>query len=223
MAQVLVQKKALQRWIGVVDPCNFGRMGLMSALQQAPWPPHVAGFASLKEALTIKHVVGEGISNWDDLVVRLPPSPKEGLSLLLQLGELAFSLTPGLCLFVLSPLPAASVSRVLKSAGASSSTWVLDARLSVAALQHALCPTMALPDLWGNSIGVEEVSAPSPRDRLTRRERQTLWQSLQEIPIHLQARQRVMSQKTLYSQRARALSKLGASHLHGLLSEFSLP
>ncbi|WP_273830914.1 hypothetical protein [Serratia bockelmannii] len=152
----------------------------------------------------------------DVLVVRLSLRPQEALATLLQLGAPSLQLPPSARLVLLTAFAPTTLHWVLALVGVRQRVSIVSDALPVAAVMQAvfLPPKAAHGDVdvaWG------AVPVPPPFQRLSERERVVLWQSLQDIPISHQARGRVLSIKTLYTQRSSAFRKLGVAHRHGLL------
>ncbi|KAB8312328.1 helix-turn-helix transcriptional regulator [Erwinia endophytica] len=213
------------RHVGVIDPCNYGRQGLVMALRSPPGISQgqhsVQGYDGVEDALS--HSWGgqsdrclaqeRTAESRDILVVRLPPNPLEGLALLLQLGALTEAALSGIMLTVLSRFSAGEVRRVLRRAGVENPLWVMDDRLPV----MTLCSAVAGSE---NDSGEGAFPSTGFQPRLTNKEREVLVSSLLGISVQEQAYQRTLNISTVYGQRQSALYKLGVATLPGLLELF---
>lgn len=211
------------RHMGVVDPCCYGRLGLVSALlslpRTAPEPRTVVGFGTVQEALLYRAAPRDDMESergpdelapWDALMVHLPQEPQAGLSLLLQMGTPGVSRIPLSRLIVLSSFPVREVRRVLQAVRVAHPLHVINARLGV----RELC-------LAPGAGGTEMVPPPGMAPvHLTAKERLVLLGSLQERSAAEQARLYGMNPKTVYGHKQSAIHKLGAETLRQLLDRF---
>lgn len=227
LANISIRRKRRQvsRRVVVVDGCNYGRAGLVSALlgeQQAGrlkmQPMGVGDLEALNMLRAAAGMTNE-VLQFDCLVVRLPKDPQAALSTLLQLGEPGIPLELTERLVVLSALAPELVLRVLSGVGVRLWVRALNDRLPLSVLCRAICPPRELSDpgimAWSGLL-LTETGSP----QLSSKEREVLWQCLQMVTVHVLARRLGMSSKTLYTQRQGALNKLGAAHLKVLLSQF---
>ncbi|WP_017891215.1 hypothetical protein [Serratia sp. S4] len=146
------------------------------------------------------------------LVLRLPMLAQEALSALLQLGDLPVARYERVV--VMSNVAPDVVRRVLTLVGMNGSVRIMDARCTLATLNRTVISTM------GEIDGSDEVFYCEPSNLLSQQERYVLGKTLREISIYTQARQAHVSAKTIYSQRARALLKLGVPDILSLLRQF---
>jgi DNA-binding CsgD family transcriptional regulator len=200
----------------VVDPCPYGREGLVTALCEQPSQQggSVTGYASLNLASQAWWpALKDGLPGC--LVVRLPDSPQVALATVLQLAVIAARLADATRLVVLSSFSSAHILRVLSVMGVRQRVCVAGTRLPVA----SLC------ELLSAAGGVDRGDVPAmwATVTLSPREREVLCQSVLAVAVARQARRHTLSSKTLYAQRRTALRKLGADHLHGLLVWFQAP
>jgi hypothetical protein len=147
------------------------------------------------------------------LVLRLPADPVKALLLTLQLPEAPWCGLGCLSLIVLSPFRPGYLLRVMACLTLPCTVYVLDARLPAETLCNAvlMCRKSA-----GAGIGLRTAVLSA----LSAHERHALYESLLTVTVHSQAKRRAVSVKTVYSQRARALKKLGVSDLSGLVGCF---
>lgn len=199
-------------WLVVhVDACNYGQIGLQAALEHlsfaAGWRC-VVGASSLEEALRVTRPYAFNGRTVRCLVVRLPPLAREALITLLQLSEvMQHDVVRYHQVVVLSPFDTVAVQRLVSIMGMAD-TRVVDARLSPLTLCNVV---LFAPEKWmAEGWCLSQV--------LTGHERNALRQSLQLWPIPMQARLRQVSTKTVYSQRFRALMKLGVRDIRTLLN-----
>ncbi|WP_447878771.1 helix-turn-helix transcriptional regulator [Serratia fonticola] len=193
--------------VTVVDACCYGRKGMKAALQRHPCVVRVVTTEMLTGALSMQAVCSPSA-----LVLRLPMLAQEALSALLQLGDIPVARYARVV--VMSNVAPDVVHRVLTPIGVNSSVWIVDARCTLSTLCRAVISTM------GEIDGSDEVLYCEPYNLLSQRERYVLGKTLREISIYTQARQAHVSAKTIYTQRARALLKLGAPDILGLLRQF---
>lgn len=215
--------------IGVVDPCAYGLMGMVTLLRSVSClhlrQPMVEGFSSLKQAVSADPLgggyYGHGLCKMEGLVVRLSSCPQEGLSLLLQLGAPEVRLLTAGRVWVISPHPLPVVCRVLGRLDVSPRMLVMNACLPVDRMREVFCRSFLSPgEVDGDADVLPIAPAHRAASRLTERERQSLWHTLNDVTIPIQARRRGMNPKTLYGQRESAVHKLGATRLQGLLKAF---
>ncbi|MEB7884028.1 hypothetical protein [Serratia fonticola] len=218
------KRRSVSLKVAVVDGCNYGRAGLVAALQDAPqWNGQrlrPTGVSDLGR-LSMLHAAGspDDVSRFDCLVVRLPAEPRAALSTLIQLGAPGMRLALTVRLVVLSALTPELVLGVLSRVGIRLWVRVVDDRQSLPVLCRAVCPTGELADS-GVMAWSGQLLADNDLPQLSGKERGVLWQSLQMVTVHALARRQALSSKTLYTQRQGALHKLGAAHLKELLRKF---
>ncbi|HGM5167638.1 hypothetical protein [Serratia marcescens] len=199
-------------WLVVhVDACCYGRAGLQFALEHLPFAAGkkcVVGASSLDEALRVTRPYAFKGLTVRCLVVRLPSLAREALITLLQLSEvMQHDVVRYHQVVVLSPFDTVAVQRLVTIMGMADAR-VVDARLSPLTLCNAV---LFAPEKWmAEGWCLSQV--------LTEHERNALRQSLQFWPIPMQARLRQVSPKTVYSQRFRALMKLGVQDIRTLLN-----
>ncbi|CVF70741.1 helix-turn-helix domain-containing protein [Serratia marcescens] len=199
-------------WLVVhVDACSYGRAGLQFVLEHlsfAAGKKRVVGASSLDEALRVTRPYLFNGRAVRCLVVRLPSQASEALITLLQLSEvMQYDVVRYHQVVVLSPFDTVAVQRLVTIMGMADAR-VVDARLSPLALCNAVlfAPEKRIVEGWCLS------------QVLTEHERNALRQSLQFWPIPMQAKLRQVSPKTVYSQRFRALMKLGVQDIRTLLN-----
>lgn len=201
------------RHITLMDICNYGRTGLAAVFNDSLFIGSVTAAASLEDAFSTmprsaKH--GETIRH---LVIRLPTTSREALLVLLQLESEEDYLSIYHGVTIISSFEPPIVQRMITALGMEGA-HVVDARLSVLNLYRAILPVN----------GHEEetrLHRPAP-PRLTPSERKALYHSLMNWPIHLQARSRGVSPKTIYTQRSGALRKFGVADILSLLRYLTL-
>ncbi|WP_440799893.1 hypothetical protein [Serratia marcescens] len=197
----------------VVDACTYGRAGLTAALQQRLAQRGLKG-----EVQSCDVLPGLGFGRrpsvvWQALVLRLSPRPRNALIQLLQLRHILAGYDH---LVVLSCIDERVVRRVLQSLGVRGAAVLKDARLPTAELCDAIVP------------GVDTPAAPEgqeswplmPARVLARAECRVLVQTLREVPVPAQARLADVSSKTVYTQRASALTKLNVRDVLTLIRQF---
>ena len=194
-----------------VDACSYGRMGLYSALRPLSFMAGrkcVVSVSSLDEAVHETRPYAFNGRVVRCLVVRLPSLAREALLMLLQLSELIQHAAVGYHqVVVLSPFETAGVQRLVTVMGLANAR-VVDARLPAPALCNAV---LFAPEKWmSEGWFLSQV--------LTAYERRALYQTLQFRSAPQQARVRQVSVKTIYSQRLRALMKLGVKDVRSLLN-----
>lgn len=208
------------RWqVTIVDACCYGRIGMKEALNSHP------DIADIQVAETLNGALSRLASNplrasspFSCLVLKLSMTAPVALTALLQLGELSFARYSRVV--VMSYASPDTVCRVLESIGVNSTVRVVDARCTCLTLCGAIVapstPECVLPAHRKGECRPSEVHPP-----LSQRERHTLGKTLREMSVYTQARQSQVSAKTVYTQRARALMKLGVPDLLTLLRQFT--
>lgn len=186
----------------IVDPCHYGRSGLVSLFGEAGVP--VEGTPGLQCDDVLAFV------NDRCLVLRLPSDPVSALVLLLRLPEVPWTLLRCHTLVVLSPFSTGCLLRLFGCLKLPCFVQVLNARLPLHLLKDAILARRKYARI-GNGLGTQGLPV------LSIYERRTLWESLQAVSIHTQAKKRFVSTKTVYSHRVRALAKLGHRDLSGLI------
>lgn len=211
------------RSIVIVDRCFCSRDGLQLALGDVAADariPVTAVSTVTQAAALLRWPLPDGADDADDegagrgcLVIRLPDTPQDALSLLLTLGE------PGIrvafrhhATLVLSPYPLSPVLRVLL---ASTVTRWTSVGQPVDALCRAVLTTMAMGGR-GPAGALPVVGAHA----LTARERQVLQAVLSGQSMDGLAPRMGVSSKTLYTQRRTALLRLGVNSMHDLFRCF---
>ncbi|HID8455193.1 hypothetical protein ACTVKH_18735 [Serratia marcescens] len=130
--------------------------------------------------------------------------------MLLQLGE--FPAARYSRIVVMSPAAPDVVFRVLVNVGVHCAVRIVDVRSTPSVLCEAiLSPLSGEADVPPGESGV----------LLSPIERRVLHRTLREVSIYTQARQAQVSAKTIYTQRAQALLKLGVPDVLTLLRQFS--
>lgn len=218
------------RQLMVVDPCAFGRAGLVAALSAdlpAGAPTVIAGgtLTAVSQAWRGERQASGWLSGAESgcLVVRLPADPKAALALLLALGAPAGRAAFARCVTVLlTPHPPARVRWMLAATGGDLATRVVADGKPVAVLRRAVLTACGIGVRGDAGRGRNErtpraVSAPT----LSGRECRVLLLTLQEMPVAEMARRQAISHKTLYTQRLTAMRKLGVRGVHGLFAWLS--
>lgn len=223
----------------VIDGCSYGRLGLVSALRTFPFadgtPVDITGYASPASLVQATRDMARHCRVGQPgppvrgavMVVRLPAAPQAALDLLLQLGAVPVRQLPVSRLVLLSPYPGDVVLTVLVGTGCPWPVQVVASDLSLANLRGVLHPVVHRGRRRARSAGAPGswplcASSVPLLPRLSERERLVLWYSVQAVPVYTQARRRSLSHKTLYSQRAQALHKLGVTSVGALLRGFVL-
>ncbi|WP_419236835.1 helix-turn-helix transcriptional regulator [Serratia fonticola] len=193
----------------LMDTCSYGRMGLAAVFSGALSISSVTVTGSLQEAFSTMLCSAKHDEAMRHLVIRLPTTAQAALVLLLQLSDIieagAFTYQQ---VMVLSPFDVSVVQRMITTLGMDG-IHVVDDRLSVLNLYRAILPVNGCKD--------EAKLHRSVLSRLTPGERKVLYYSLMNWPIHRQARSWRVSPKTIYTQRAGALRKLGVADILSLL------
>ncbi|WP_413504372.1 hypothetical protein [Serratia grimesii] len=201
------------RWqITVVDACCYGREGMNAALQRHSCVAGVVTREALTDVLSMLSVFPRAAPSPSSLVVRLPMLAQDALSVLLQLADL-----PAACytrVVVMSNVAPDVVRRVLAHIGVNEAVRIVDARCTLPTLCRTVISTT------GEVGDSDEILSCEAHNLLSPRERYVLSKTLREMSIYTQARQAQVSAKTIYTQRARALLKLGVPDVLTLLRQF---
>lgn len=199
--------------VTVVDACCYGRKGMKAALQRHPCVARVVTTEMLTGVLSMLTVCSPpAVSLPSTLVLRLPMLAQEALFALLQLGDLPVARYARVV--VMSNVAPDAVRRVLTAVGVNGSVRIVDARCTLPTLCRTVISTM------GEIGSSDEVLYCEPYNLLSQRERYVLGKTLREMSIYTQARQAHVSAKTIYTQRACALLKLGVPDILSLLRQF---
>lgn len=210
--------------ITVIDACQYGRLGLQSILTS----PSLSSFNAVVDthedidtALMIvqKNIVVAGTATVGGcLVLRLLSFPALALWQLLSLDSALMTQLGYQRLILLSPFAMNNVIRqVLISGDMRVPVRIINSRCSAALLHRIVLSQGTLLQ-----EGYDELLPHMPALVLSVSERRVLSGTLQEIPIHLQARRQQRNHKTLYAQRQSALQKLRAANLPDLLRRFTI-
>lgn len=204
----------------IVDACQYGRLGLQCLLTAVPDNAVAPTYARVEEALaeTQKRRTVREAAPADErsLVLRLSVWPAQALQQLLQLEGAAMAQAGFHRLIVLSPFGVNNVIRhVLICCDTRLPVRMVNARSPVAGWEPG-----GGSAAWWQEEGGGVLLPRMPALVLSAPERRTLSGTLQEIPIHRQARQWGVNAKTLYTQRHNALMKLRASGISSLLRRF---
>ncbi|MER2966846.1 LuxR C-terminal-related transcriptional regulator [Serratia ureilytica] len=198
--------------VTIVDACYFGREGMKEAMHNHPAVVRVVAKETLTEVLSMLVAHPGMISPPSSLVLRLPKPAQEALQVLLQLGRCRMARFTRVV--VVSNAALNIVRQALTHIEMCSSVRVIGPRCSLSMLYQTAIPTMS-------EIGnIDEVLYREPHNVLSQRERDVLSNTLHGMPIYMQARQARVSAKTIYSQRTRALLKLGVPDVLTLLRQF---
>ncbi|MNT30044.1 hypothetical protein D3C72_1658180 [compost metagenome] len=165
----------------------------------------------MREALTAL-LPGDAPRTGRTLVVRLSTQPVLALQQLLQLDGAVMEQLGYQRLVVLSPFAADVVRTLLVCGDMRLPVQIVNARLPVWRLCRVVLAQGTLLQ-----EGHDHRLPRMPGRVFTPSERDVLLRTLQEIPVHLQARRRQVSAKTLYTQRNAALQKLRVSGLSALV------
>lgn len=202
--------------MSIVDSCVFGRYGWRVALRQAEgsiFADGVVTYKTLSELYTNlawQNAATDGdVFPLNCLVVRLSAVPQQALLQLLELGEFAVLLSRFCCLVIVSPFSLQATRDVLEGVGVHTMIRVVMGRRGC---------FEALPA--GHKVLSAQHMQDSPEWVLTTAERRVLQQTLRGISVNQQAQLNHVSQKTIYSQRSRALLKLRARDVVSLLLKF---
>jgi hypothetical protein len=205
----MLQKRASEElWVEaiVVDTCFYGRTGLTSLLYERGIP--VIG----RESLSVDAFWRAECSCC--VIIRIPTCPTAGLALMLSLGDVHWGLAWCNTLIVLSPFQREVMRHVISCLHLPCKVYVVDARLP----QVNLC--CSILDLRKENHVLLPIMNSLPSSWLSAHERHAICYSLQGIPVYFQARRRAVSVKTVYSQRACALKKLGVNSMSALIGMF---
>lgn len=201
-----------RRWqITVVDACNYGRLGLATALHAPEEGRHVVAVDSLAACPPPE------VSVSSCLVLRLPMTAQSALLALLQLGESPFVLYSRVV--VVTDVAPGAVCRVLISVGLSGRMTYVDGHQRLS----DVCQALVSPLRRGLRPLAHIRSVAQPRGLytlLSAKERRALERTIREVSVYTQARQFQVSAKTIYTQRAGALRKLGVPDVLALLRQF---
>lgn len=213
----------------IVDPCAFGRAGLMAALsdERSVGATPLIAVASLSAARQLWRaslpMPGQQPATGGKegcLVIRMPAAPRAALALLLELSSPAVrTLFARWVTVLLTSVPAPRVRGLLAATGGDLSMRVVDGSQPVARLRRAvLAACRASACAWDD---IRHVATNPTAPALSARECRVLLLTLQGVAIAELARRDAISHKTLYSQRHNALLKLGVRGMQGLLLLFA--
>lgn len=200
-----------RRQVTVVDACSYGRLGLATALHAPEKGCHVVAVDTLAACPP------PDVSIPSCLVLRLSMTAQSTLSALLQLGESPLVLYSHVV--VVTDVAPGAVCLVLISVG-------LRGRMTVVDGHHRLsdvCDAVASPLRRRLRPLAHIQSVTQPRGLytlLSAKERRVLERTIREVSVYTQARQLQVSAKTIYTQRASALRKLGVPDVPALLRQF---
>lgn len=197
--------------ITVVDSCQYGRQGLRQMLMLG-----ASYDVGIRDHVRVEDAFSDGVPVERCLILRLPPKPALALQQLLYLEGKRMAAAGFLRLIVLSPFEAnVMIRRVLVCCGMRNPVRIVCAQSPVTWLRRVVLSQGTL-----SQEGDDEVLPYMPALRLSSAEREVLSNSLKEIPIYLQSQRRGCSSKTLYTLQQKALKKLNASGLQGLMQHF---
>lgn len=207
------------RIITVIDACQYGRLGLQSILTSptlSSFNTAVDIYEGVDTALT---AVQKNIAMVRGcLILRLLSFPALALGQLLSLDSALMTQLGYQRLILLSPFAMNNVIRqVLISGDMRLPVRIINSRCSAALLHRIVLSQGTLLQ-----EGLDELLPHMPALVLSVSERRVLSGTLQEIPIHLQARRQQRNHKTLYAQRQSALQKLRAANIPDLLRRFTI-
>lgn len=207
------------RIITVIDACQYGRLGLQSILTSptlSSFNTAVDIYEGVDTALT---AVQKNIAMVRGcLILRLLSFPALALGQLLSLDSALMTQLGYQRLILLSPFAMNNVIRqVLISGDMRLPVRIINSRCSAALLHRIVLSQGTLLQ-----EGLDELLPHMPALVLSVSERRVLSGTLQEIPIHLQARRQQRNHKTLYAQRQSALQKLRAANIPDLLRRFTV-
>ncbi|MEX3136942.1 hypothetical protein [Serratia ureilytica] len=195
--------------VTVVDACCYGRAGIKAVLQKYSSVTRVTTTEALDGPLSLFEAHSLTASPLSCLVLRLPQQAPVALSMLLQLGDLPAARYSRIV--VMSPVAPDVVFRVLANIGINCAVRIVDVRSP----PSVLCEAVLSPLNGAGEMPPGESGTP-----LSPIERRVLRKTLHEMSIYTQARQAQVSAKTIYTQRAQALLKLGAPDVLTLLRQF---
>lgn len=205
--------------ITVIDACQYGRLGLQSILTSPT-------LSSFNTAVDIYEGVDTALTAVQNniamvrgcLILRLLSFPALALGQLLSLDSALMTQLGYQRLILLSPFAMNNVIRqVLISGDMRLPVRIINSRCSAALLHRIVLSQGTLLQ-----EGLDELLPHMPALVLSVSERRVLSGTLQEIPIHLQARRQQRNHKTLYAQRQSALQKLRAANIPDLLRRFTV-
>ncbi|HGM5308657.1 TPA: helix-turn-helix transcriptional regulator [Serratia marcescens] len=197
--------------ITVVDSCQYGRQGLRHMLML-----DTSHDVVVRDYARVEEVFSGGSFAEQCLILRLSPKPALALQQLLYLEDKRMTAAGVLRLIVLSPFEVnVIVRRVLVCCGVRHPVRIVCAQSPVTWLRRVVLSQGTL-----SQEGEDEMLPCMPALRLSSAEREVLSNSLKEIPIHLQSQRRGCSNKTLYALQQKALKKLNASGVQGLMQRF---
>ncbi|HEJ6984597.1 TPA: hypothetical protein SMF26_004706 [Serratia marcescens] len=197
--------------VTVVDPCQYGRQGLLHMLMLDP-----SCKVDVRDYERVEEVFSGSFPVERCLILRLPFKPAQALQQLLYFDDNRLTATGFSRLIVLSPFEVnVVVRRALVCCGIRLPVRIVCAHSPVAWLRRVVLSQGLL-----TQEGDDEVLPRMPALRLSSAEREVLSNSLKEIPIHLQSQRRGCSNKTLYALQRKALRKLNASSLQELMQRF---
>lgn len=205
--------------ITVIDACQYGRLGLQSILTSPT-------LSSFNTAVDIYEGVDTALTAVQNniamvrgcLILRLLSFPALALGQLLSLDSALMTQLGYQRLILLSPFAMNNVIRqVLISGDMHLPVRIINSRCSAALLHRIVLSQGTLLQ-----EGLDELLPHMPALVLSVSERRVLSGTLQEIPIHLQARRQQRNHKTLYAQRQSALQKLRAANIPDLLRRFTV-
>lgn len=198
--------------ITVVDTCSYGRLGLVTALHAPEKGRHVVAVDSLAACPPPEASIPSC------LVLRLPMTAQSTLSALLKLGESPLVLYSHVV--VVTDVAPEVVRRMLISVGLRGRMTVVDGHQRLSDVCQALFTQMGRKQHFlAHSLYITQ-----PRrlyTLLSAKERHVLEKTIREVSVYTQARQLQVSAKTIYSQRASALRKLGVPNVQALLRQFA--
>ncbi|WP_427192680.1 hypothetical protein [Serratia marcescens] len=195
--------------ITVVDVCCYGRAGIKAVLQKHLGVIRVVTTEALDGPLSLFAARSLTASPLSCLVLRLPQQAPAALSMLLQLGDLSAARYSRIV--VMSSVAPDVVFRMLANIGINCAVRIVDVRSSPSVLCEAVLSPLS---------GTGEILPGESGTLLSPIERRVLRRTLHEMSIYTQARQAQVSAKTIYTQRAQALLKLGVPDVLTLLRQF---